>query len=263
MSDPSPSLAVIDTGGSGAPLVFLHGAAWAGVSWHRQLAAFGAAHRCLAFDLPGHGASRGIRWTTMDAAADAVAQTIVDLTPGPVHLVGFSLGADVGIRLLARHPALVHDALLTGAVTMPDTALWRMLDAASWPLVALPATHRLISRRMGLDRAAYAQHLRSSAPLRVGDFRRLSTQILAGTPVEDLRGCTAPVLALAGARESRLARRSVVRLAAHVPHGLSAEVAGAGHDWHVREWELFNRVLAQWIGAPLALPGALGADSRP
>lgn len=239
-------------------VVFLHGAGWAGVSWFRQVDALRGHYRSVTIDLPGHGSSHPLRWSTLDGVADQVADVLRSLPqPAPAALVGFSLGADVGIRLLARHPDLLDSALLTGAVSHPVSRLERALDRLTWPLAALPLTHWVMTRTMRLPADLRREHWRTSRPLRVRDYARLSTQILGGAPLTGLAGVQVPVLVLAGGRESRDARRSARETAQALPDGLWAVVPGARHPWHVCEADRFNTVLKQWLAAPGTLPPAL------
>ncbi|MDR6867069.1 pimeloyl-ACP methyl ester carboxylesterase [Microbacterium resistens] len=239
------------------PLVFLHGAGWAGVSWHRQVAEFRHERRCIVIDLPGHGASRDIPWTTFDDVADQVADVIAEQVGSPVDLVGFSLGGDIGIRLLARHPALIRTAMLTGVSTSAVPRAERLFEALTWPFVATPLVHRILTDAMKLDAGTRRRHLRETAPLRIADYRLLSAQVLHGADVSDLSGVETPVLVLAGACESGHARRSAPDLAAHLPRAVWAEVSGAGHSWHVQRPDVFNLALRQWLADPGTVPRVL------
>ena len=51
-------LAVVDTGvPDGPPIVWLGSLGSSTAMWERQVAVFGATHRCVLIDHPGHGAS--------------------------------------------------------------------------------------------------------------------------------------------------------------------------------------------------------------
>lgn len=244
-------------GGTARTLVFLHGACWAGISWHRQLSEFGSSWRCVAVDLPGHGASHAIAWRSMDESADRVAGLVRRIASGRVHLVGFSMGGDVGLRLLARHPALIDTALLTGIVTTASNPVARTLDRILTPLATTSTAHRIISRAMRLDAQALADHLRTTPPIRTADYRRLSSAILAGTATDGLETLRIPVLVAAGGRESTHARRSAAHVASLMPNAVAAVAPGAGHSWHVSRSGLFNQTLAAWLDRPGRVPPTL------
>src|SRR4051812_43057736 len=48
---------VVDTGGDGPPLLFIHGLGGVWQNWLLTIPAFMRTHRCVAFDLPGFGQS--------------------------------------------------------------------------------------------------------------------------------------------------------------------------------------------------------------
>ena len=82
-------------------VVLLHGAgvsSWMWASITDRLPDFATG----AVDLPGHGDSRAIAWQSLEKAAAEVARVIDQEGSGqPVHLVGLSLGAVVGLFAIA------------------------------------------------------------------------------------------------------------------------------------------------------------------
>src|SRR5215217_94645 len=107
---------VLDTGGSGPPLLFLHG--WSS-NWQiflLNIAAFMRTHRCLAIDLPGFGASempaepismRGYA-KTVDAMCDALGVECVSV-------VGNSMGGFIGAELALSYGTRVDRLVLVSA----------------------------------------------------------------------------------------------------------------------------------------------------
>ncbi len=101
------SLRVIE-GGSGPPLVLLHGRGAAAGMWFPLLPHLARAHRVLAVDLPGFGASRGVAFA--GGGVEAALAFFVDpveawLTAEGVaapEIVGHSLGGLVAIELALR-----------------------------------------------------------------------------------------------------------------------------------------------------------------
>lgn len=236
------------------PIVFLHGGGLAAVSWTPHMSLLGDEGPVLAVDLPAHGAQRHRRWTTMDDAADDVAGALRERGLDRVHVVGFSLGADVALRVIARHPAMVDAAVLTGISTSPVPWWERVLDVMSWPVMAMPLTHRLLARGMRLPDDVRRAHLASTGPVRIGDYSRLSRQVLAGVSLDGVELASARVLALAGQRESAHCRRSAVMLARRMTEaGLESEAAfvpRAGHSWPLSFPATVADIVRAWIDRP-------------
>ncbi|MCV3206936.1 alpha/beta hydrolase [Mesorhizobium sp. YC-39] len=112
-------LRLSQSSGSGIPIVLIHGSGSSRAVFARQFdSPLAAAHRLIAFDLPGHGESS-------DARDPATAYTIAGLAQSAAQLLdimgidravvfGWSLGGHVAIELASFHRA-VAGLMLTGA----------------------------------------------------------------------------------------------------------------------------------------------------
>jgi pimeloyl-ACP methyl ester carboxylesterase len=227
------------TGPSRAPaVVFLHGVRVSSWMWWQQVPAF-ADHLCLPVDLPGHGRSRDLPWTSLADTADRVAALVRARTAdGRAHVVGLSLGGQVALALLERHPDVVARAVVSGVTTEP----WphrRLLGPQAWLTTA-----QLRSRRL-VDAQARALRLPPWATAEVAGY----------TLPRSLAAVPTPTLALAGARESELIRRAVETIPAVLPAAVGRVVPGVGHGWNVEAPDLFTATVRAWIeGRPLPAP---------
>ena len=100
--------------GSGPALLLLHGFTGSGRSWDELTnAAIAAGCTVIAPDLPGHG---GTAWSaaraTVERTADDVAALLRALGYERAHVVGYSMGARVALRLAIAHPARVARLVL-------------------------------------------------------------------------------------------------------------------------------------------------------
>ena len=134
-------------GGSGPPLVLLHGFPETGAMWHRLAPALARHFTIVVPDLRGYG------WSSAPASRDgggytkrAMGGDVVALMEGLGHarfaLAGHDRGARVGYRLALDQPGrLVKLALLD---VLPTAAVWREREAdpdvsPHWPWLARPA----------------------------------------------------------------------------------------------------------------------------
>ena len=170
---PAPAAVLDDvhlvvTGRGPHPVVLLHGFSDNLLTWRRVVPALAVEHRVVSIDLPGHGASaRGWTRPLLDGYAALVGEVLDALElPGPVSLVGNSMGAAVAGVLAARQPHRVDAAVLIGMPGLSRLpAIWRA--AASRPVaLALRAALRPVPVAQ-LQRGAAWVYAHAASP-RVG-----------------------------------------------------------------------------------------------
>jgi pimeloyl-ACP methyl ester carboxylesterase len=132
---PHGRLSMIDTGGPGTPVLFIHGNSACKEMFARQLAApFAGRYRLIAFDLPGHGESDDApepeRTYSIHGLADAAIALLEAMRVERAVIVGWSLGGHAALEVLARWPGSLA-AWITG--TPPVSAAPADMAAAFLP----------------------------------------------------------------------------------------------------------------------------------
>ena len=113
------NLHVDDTGGSGRPVVLIHGWPLSGESWKKQVPAFEAAgYRVITYDRRGFGRSdkplTGYDYDTFASDLDAL---LTELDLRDVTLVGFSMGGGEIARYIGtRGEERLHSVVFASAV---------------------------------------------------------------------------------------------------------------------------------------------------
>ncbi|MFB4373529.1 alpha/beta fold hydrolase [Agrobacterium sp. CR_3] len=111
------SIAFIDTGGPGVPVVMIHANSICKESFKPQIEALSGFRRVIAFDLPGHGASGDAiaprRTYSIPGYADALLEALETLNSTRFVAVGHSLGGHIVLEMLAKN-APVDGALIFG-----------------------------------------------------------------------------------------------------------------------------------------------------
>lgn len=249
-------------GAVGAPaIVLLHGAEYSGRSWKPVIEHLQQYH-CLVPDLPQHGRSARQGPFEMGTAAAAVAELVRSrVGTGRVHLVGLSLGAQVGVQLLATEPELIDRAVLCGTVindlpAVPQTRLALGLFARLTRSLFFTVTRN--AHYVGVVPAKFTDHragMRFMSPTQLVNVVEASAGF---TLPEGLGKVDSPTLFLTGAKEIRLVHRSAATLAQQMPNGVDRVVTDMGHDWPLRYPDLFSRTVDGWLSGT-ALPPEVAA----
>ena len=266
--------------GSGPALLLLHGFTGSGRSWGGGLAdaaggladaAVAAGFTMIAPDLPGHG---GTGWheggpsrppvssrATIERTADDLPALLRAIGHERAHVVGYSMGARVALRLAISHPArvasLVVEAPSAGIADAAGRAARRAADDALARALERGGMERFI------DAWERTPVLAGEARLGAGDRARLRGIRLAHDPAglaaslraagqgvmeplhDRLREITSPTLVIVGADDP--VRERAAAVAAGIPGARLAVVAGAGHAPHLEAPATFVRLVLDFI----------------
>jgi pimeloyl-ACP methyl ester carboxylesterase len=251
-------LELIDTGGDGPPVLFLHGVMGRGVNWQATLRALAPRYRCIALDQRGHGRSDQPEGPyDRDAYVADIACVIDALEFESVALVGHSTGALNAWVYAARHPTRV-DALvledmcagMKGGDFLPGWRRW--FD--SWPLpFAAHADVVAYFSTMRESLGPYFAEVFAEGPDGWRPMFRPETILatLAGNEVRDwwaeLAAVQAPSLVVRGAHSDWLAPDEAQRMVQTLRHGRLAVVADAHHTVHVDQPQAYARLVNDFL----------------
>ncbi|MFB9322655.1 alpha/beta fold hydrolase [Cryptosporangium minutisporangium] len=123
----SGPVSYVDTGGSGTPILFLHGVGTSSYLWRNVFAELDGDRRCIAVDLPSHGRTPAAanQDFTLPALAEFVADCCDALRLAQVDLVAHDTGGAVAQIFAARHPHRLSSLTLTNCEAhdnVPPTA---------------------------------------------------------------------------------------------------------------------------------------------
>jgi non-heme chloroperoxidase len=112
-------LNVVDGGGSGRPVILIHGWPLSGAAWQKQVPALAAAgYRVITYDRRGFGQSdKPLTGYDYDTLTEDLANIIEQLDLTDVTLVGFSMGGGEVARYVALHGEnKLHSVVFASAV---------------------------------------------------------------------------------------------------------------------------------------------------
>jgi pimeloyl-ACP methyl ester carboxylesterase len=263
-----------DTGGTGEPVLFLHGFLFDGRQYQAQVAALRGQYRCLTLDFRGQGRSAVSRggYQTEQLTADVLA-VIRALGLAPVHLAGLSMGGFAAMRIAARQPAAVRSLILlnTSAAAHPRGKVPGHLALTAVGRLAGVSGRLLTSR---IEAEMYGPAFRDD-PGRAGQreawarrWAQADRAALAKTMLgivlrpdvrDELGDIRAPTLIIAGAADASLPPRFSREMHSLIAGSQLVELPGIGHSSPVEDPDGVTRALREFLaahpGPPAQVPG--------
>ena len=245
--------------GAGPPVVFLHGLGGSRTAWDLQLHALADRFRCIAWDMPGYGASAPPAELTFPAVADSLAGLLDTLEIEASDLVGLSFGGMHALHAAIRHPSRVRRLVLAG--TSPAFGLdgtspqaWRAtrlgpierglapVDFAGSVLDAICATP--------LEPEVRGRLVASFSRITTGGFRAAVECLPTHDVRRELGDINCPVLIIVGEADRETPLAYAEALAAGLPHSTLEVLDGVGHLSPAEAPDRFNRLVAEFLGRP-------------
>jgi 3-oxoadipate enol-lactonase len=254
------ALWVEDTGGDAPPLLFSHGLLMSGRMFDAQVAALQGRYRCIRWDHRGQGKSADAtgRSVPIEQVTDDAVALIRALGLPPVHFVGLSMGGFVGMRLAARHPALVRSLALldTSADAEPadNVPRYRLLNLVARWLGLRWVTGRVMPIMFGrtflADPAKAAERDRWRTHL-MGNRRsihRAVTGVIERAGVaHELAAITCPTLVVVGEEDVATVPAKAERLRDLIAGATLVRIPGAGHSSSVEQPEAVTAALTAFL----------------
>ena len=261
-------LEVQDTGGTGRPVVLIHGWPLTHEAWSEQVPALrDAGYRVVAYDRRGFGSSaKPTTGYDYDTLADDLHGILEALDLTDVTLVGFSMGGGEVARYVARHgEERLHSVVFAGAV--PPFML-HSEDNPEGPLNPDAAAEMEAGLRANREEffPGFVQGFYSvdgvcvAPPELVSKSIELCLQSDQGAALgcmeafgttdfrEDLTAVTVPTLVLHGDSDAIVPfEASGQRTAAVVPGAMTAIVNGGPHGFNATHAQEFNADLLDFL----------------
>lgn len=243
---------------AGEPVLLLHGFGSCKENWLPILPFLASRYRLFIPDLPGWGQSHFSQEALygFDHQVARLAEWGQLVLPGPVHVVGSSMGGGIAGLLAARHPELIRSVTLMNAAGVSGSALTpfeRGLQQGRNSLIA----HNLrgVVALLGSTMANRGLPL-LMAPLAYRDLvsrrhvnQHMFRQLLQYAPSPDLpsfSAITAPTFILWGERDEVIHVSCGDTYKTLIPHALCRRLNGVGHMPMVETPRLTARLLRRF-----------------
>ncbi|MDO8276556.1 MAG: alpha/beta hydrolase [Burkholderiaceae bacterium] len=266
----SVRLHIEDTGGSGRPLVLIHGWPLSAQAWEPQVSALQAAgYRVVAYDRRGFGRSdKPESGYSYDTLADDLQRVLDQCGLQDVTLVGFSMGGGEVARYVGRCGESRLSGVVFAAAVPP--CLMKSADTPDGPLTPERAQQK--RKAFEQDRNAYFDQFTkdffsANGVLQVSESQRQDAIALCQQSAQhaalacmdsfattdfrgDLKKVTVPALVIHGDADAIVPiDGSGLRTHRAVPHSTLVRVSGAPHGLNVSHALAFNDALLSFLRA--------------
>jgi pimeloyl-ACP methyl ester carboxylesterase len=220
--------------------------------WRMQMEELQGEYYCLALDLPGHGKSASEPFESAKAVAEKIAAIIEEKVPAKrAHVVGLSFGGVIAQAMMTHTPHVLDKVILSGTSARLSPFMMKIQDLNKpfFKFLKPEQLAGLVAMQFAIPRQFQEEFKQ--------DFQEFSTSTFSqmmdsyGT-IEPLAGVTVPFLAVAGSRETFVAKDMVRTLIKGAPHAVGGIVKDAGHVWNVQFPKLFSDMVRAYLnGMPL------------
>ena len=244
--------------GEGDVLLFLHGLGGSRTAWAPQIETLSTRWRCVAWDMPGYGASSPISPLSFEAIADAITELLDRLGVESAHLCGLSFGGHHALHTALRHPYRVRSLVLAntsaafgGDGTDPDE--WRRLRTAPLDagLTLADIADEVISSIAAPGFWGVERNRTAAAMARIPDAGfRAACELL---PCHDVRHrlgeIAAPTLVMVGELDEETPPAYAAEIAEGIPNSRLEVIPGAGHLTPAEAPDAFNQRVGEFLGS--------------
>lgn len=242
---------VIECGNKKSPLlVFLHGGGVGGWMWDKQAEYFKDYH-CLIPTLQGHGRrSDETSFSIRENALEIIELIQQKKDEKDVHIIGFSIGAQICLEIISLAPTLIRSAMINSAVVIPMKYMIPFIAPTikvTIPLIKNKTFAKAQAKQLYMGGKYFTKYYEDSLKMKPSTLIDVLKENMAYSLPEKLSKSTTRILVTAGEKENRLVKKSAQKITDENEHYESFFVPNVGHGFPVAKPDLFNHVLEDWI----------------
>lgn len=261
------SLAYVERGSGGTPVIFVHGTGADLRTFGYQLQFFEQSRRVIVYSRryhhPNASPAAGAAYRIDEHVAD-LGMLVRQLAGGRADIVGTSSGGLIAAQLAVEQPASVRRLVLVepvafGLLPEEDAGTARTTLETARQQLREGATEAAIRTFVGVIIAPGAydfmpvstrQMLTDNLPELVAEARAPLPGLDPPLACAQLQGVRAPTLVITGANSAQFLKAMSRRVQECVPAATADVIAGAAHAVHAQQVEAFNARVTAFLDAP-------------
>ncbi|MCG7342621.1 alpha/beta hydrolase [Sporosarcina sp. ACRSL] len=231
-------------------LVFLHGGGVGGWMWNQQVDYFKNYH-VLIPTLQGHGdRSEETDFSIRGNAIEVIELIQQKKNEKDIHIIGFSIGAQICLEIISLAPNLIKSAMINSAVVIPMMSMIPFISPTikmTYPLTKNKKFAKAQAKQLYMDGDYFEKYYEDSLKIKPTTLINILKENMSYTLPENFAESTARILVTVGDKEKGLVKKSVQRIVDGNDRCEALFVPNIGHGFPVAQPDLFNKVLQDWI----------------
>ncbi|MCC4284174.1 alpha/beta hydrolase [Marinobacter salarius] len=241
--------------GDGEPVLFLHGLNGNASSWQDQLSELAPDMKMVAWDAPGYGKSDAAG-NTVEALARVAIAFAKRVWPGPLNVVGHSMGGLVAMKMAVLEPQLIKRLVLS--CTHPGHGLGqsgganeryrrRLEELRDLPPEVYGERRAKGMLPAGTDERIFQKVARVAAESRSEGVANAAWAIQTEDLQPELTRIQAPTLVITCEQDKVAPLAKAQPLLDRIPDVRHVELAGLGHAPYMENARWYNTVLKEFL----------------
>lgn len=235
---------------SASLIIFLHGGGVSNWMWDRQIQYFTHYH-CIVPNLPEHGLNNNEIHFSIKRSAEEIIKLIEAKAGGKkIILIGFSLGAQVIIKLLSLKPELVDVAIINSAAVRPLSHIKKLIKPAlrlTFPLIKKKSFSKLQAKSMYISKDNFEKYYEESCQIKLDTLARVLEENMSFKIPEDFRKTSAKILVTVGEKEKAIMKKSAIDIVKANSSCSGVILPEVGHGVSLAMPDFFNHMVELWI----------------
>lgn len=231
-------------------MVFLHGGGVSGWMWDRQIQFFKGYH-CIVPDLPCHGQSHQHADFSIKGTAETIVQLIKEKANGKkVVVIGFSLGSQVLIQMLALNPELIDFSIINSALIRPITYGQKLIKPTlkmTFPLIKNRWFSKLQAKTLYIGDDYFEKYYEESCQMKVETLVAVMKENMSFEIPPHFKRVKGKILVTVGEKEKTMMKKSAKDIVDANPNCLGVVIPKIGHGAPIVIPDDFNNMVQTWL----------------
>lgn len=191
---------------------------WRGVSswmWNKQIQYFDQYH-CVTVDLPEQGGNKSNDIFSIEDSAYRMIEILKRLSNGkPVIVVGFSLGAQVLVKILSLEPDIIDYSIINSALVIPmkGKAFIEPMIKLFFPLIKNRTFSKLQARTLYIGEENFGKYYNETKDMSTETLVRILKENMVFELPEGFNKAKRSILVTVGAKEKSMMKKSATIIA--------------------------------------------------